>query len=604
MIKKDAYALKYMLLLLISCIFFAGFSLQQVNSAQVNEVKQYCEGYNQGTWSESSKECIGSVLSQSECEALFTGIKEETGKFYECANSCRNGQSGCNPSCEKVCSVNHLSPNSYFTKNSETGAPYAYTQPTQQEIDDMGKETCEVHSGQWIENKQECENANVGKKECESVGGSFYNCANSCRNLDSESKQNCTPYCVKVCKIGEKLTKPDYFDKTDPDYPGGSDDNSTGNPFNPDDFVTEPKLTAGSLRHSVFSPFKTIIVQQLANYDSSLRQEQTVTTIVDKFMDFDEYAEDETKEPYCRIGGQYYVKVENNAEPASGPVPGAEYYSEIFKMYYCKTTQNLLESTKIPSSWQEDDIIVYCNDGSMINVPDVNFDMYSVFINTYKACVVRNMNKSEVIITGFEIGNRVVDNSRRYFFDKESMKGPQLGTLEYSEDSSSEIEFSFNQFNKTSGEEFLTCSKHTLTTSDGKNLTFIHNNITKTYLFYSGESDISADLMDVNDVFGKDIGISRVAFFKKAGEKKIYGYEKFEKSTLKPVYIIELDNFEGYNQDVCNTLLGTHKTSLILEDKTQIICDADKIKIVAVNMNKDKVTKAFNMFKNIMMTLK
>ncbi len=191
--------------------------------------------------------------------------------------------------------------------------------------------------------------------------------------------------------------------------------------------------TAGYLKHTVYSPLGNSVIEsggpEQGYYASELTITQTVTPtdIQDGYSEFKMSSEEEA-EPFCKVGGLYTIKVENDASPA--PV-GKQTFD--LEMYYCKTTNDILKRINIPATWTDsNNLIIYCNDGKNINFNQENFDFLTTRINTYKNCVVKNLELEDknTIIFGFEVGNKIIDNSDIYFFNPENMRGALTLDLE------------------------------------------------------------------------------------------------------------------------------------------------------------------------------
>jgi hypothetical protein len=181
-------------------------------------------------------------------------------------------------------------------------------------------------------------------------------------------------------------------------------------------------LNAGTLSQTIYSPFNHVVEKESDEYHSGITKDPVETLIDDRYTDFVEYSDDDIREPFCRIGGQYMINVYND------PSPGADPSNETFKLYYCKTTRDLLRKVRIPSDWVNSDLVVYCNDGKNVHSISTNFDYITTLLNTYKACIVKNMDLEEdnVIVYGYEVGNRIVDNDPAFFYNHNSSTGPVL----------------------------------------------------------------------------------------------------------------------------------------------------------------------------------
>lgn len=191
--------------------------------------------------------------------------------------------------------------------------------------------------------------------------------------------------------------------------------------------------SAGMLRQTIYSPFETQIDIQEKGFNSERTStpKPTFTTVSDRFRDFKVYSFDDA-EPFCKVGGQYKANIYLDARgPGAGKPDDIE--SNLTKdLYYCKTTQDMLNRINLPSSWVDDNLLVYCNDGANIVDTKENFDYLTSRANTYKMCVVKNLdlNSNNTILYGYDVGNKIVDSDSSYFYDFETKKGPIVYNLD------------------------------------------------------------------------------------------------------------------------------------------------------------------------------
>lgn len=179
----------------------------------------------------------------------------------------------------------------------------------------------------------------------------------------------------------------------------------------------------GKLKHTVFSPLGDELESEESSYNSGTSSSTSETVIITRYRDFglnyDSGSQIDSPEPYCRLGGSYTLNVINDARPP------AALYENTVELYYCSTTKDILEMIQLPESWRNNQITIYCNDGANINFENINFEILTSNLNTYKVCIAKNLdlNTKNTIIFGFEVGNKVLDDNPGYLFDKASGTG-------------------------------------------------------------------------------------------------------------------------------------------------------------------------------------
>lgn len=184
----------------------------------------------------------------------------------------------------------------------------------------------------------------------------------------------------------------------------------------------------GTLRHAILSPFNDVLDTKEATYFAGVSRSVTRTVVMSRYKDFGfNYDPDSlaySSEPYCRIGGQYKINVSN--ENPHGSMQATS------NLYYCKTTEDLIDRITIPEGWQDASLVLYCNDGALINFNDINYDVFTSQMNIYKACVLKNLDLEErnTVLYGFEVGNVVLDDNPSYFFDPDTMQGQVIQGLD------------------------------------------------------------------------------------------------------------------------------------------------------------------------------
>ncbi len=115
----------------------------------------------------------------------------------------------------------------------------------------------------------------------------------------------------------------------------------------------------------------------------------------------------------CLIGGQY--KIDGVYITTEYHVDGCDAYYIVQKipedLFYCKTTKDLFNQIQIPKTWENDEIIVYCNEGLNSNFKMLNIDFLTTKLDTYNSCIIKNLDlkSKNTIIYGFEKGNQIMD---------------------------------------------------------------------------------------------------------------------------------------------------------------------------------------------------
>lgn len=175
----------------------------------------------------------------------------------------------------------------------------------------------------------------------------------------------------------------------------------------------------GYIQHTIYSPFDDILSEVSESYYEGITSSGTPTIrhAVSRYQDFAEnYDTGELEaqpQPYCKIGGDYIIKIKNYAGA------GGTYESDEISLFYCSTLADLLSNITIPSSWSSSDLSLYCNDGQIINFENINFDLLTSRINVYKGCILKNedLESENTIFYGFEVGNTYLDDDPRYRFN-------------------------------------------------------------------------------------------------------------------------------------------------------------------------------------------
>lgn len=195
----------------------------------------------------------------------------------------------------------------------------------------------------------------------------------------------------------------------------------------------------GTLKQTVFSPLGDELESAQSTYSSGTTKGTTNTIINTRYRDFglnyDSGSQIDSPEPYCRLGGPYKLEVYNDARPGAGE------YKKTVQLYYCSTTEDILNKVRVPSSWQNSQLTMYCNDGANINFANINFDILTSNLNTYKVCILKNLDLAtkNTIIYGFEVGNKVLDDNPGYLFDKSTGTGQIVQGLTLNQQLSTKI---------------------------------------------------------------------------------------------------------------------------------------------------------------------
>ncbi len=190
----------------------------------------------------------------------------------------------------------------------------------------------------------------------------------------------------------------------------------------------------GELKQTIFSPLNDELEVESATYSSGTTNSPINTQIYTRYRDFGVNYDSESTldagEPYCRIGGSYRLEIENDARPGGGV------YKNNVELYYCSTVLDLINKIQIPLSWQNSEMTLYCNDGANINFENINFDILTSNLNTYKVCILKNLDldTKNTIIYGFEVGNQNLDGNEGELFDTGSGTGQIVQTLTLNEE--------------------------------------------------------------------------------------------------------------------------------------------------------------------------
>lgn len=184
----------------------------------------------------------------------------------------------------------------------------------------------------------------------------------------------------------------------------------------------------GNLSLIVFSPFGTILMNETASLKNNDADGAFMTDIkigYEELKDLDSDTPSGNPKPYCKLGGAY--RVQNKVVTSAQEILGNANIN--YTLFYCKTTKDLIDKIKIPTSWNNSNLVLYCNDGGMIDFVELSADFLTSLADYYKICVLKNLDKEEnnTIIYGFEVGNADVDNDSGYFYNHTDEDGNILG---------------------------------------------------------------------------------------------------------------------------------------------------------------------------------
>lgn len=344
----------------------------------------------------------------------------------------------------------------------------------------------------------------------------------------------------------------------------------------------------GALSHKIIGPLGTELDSQEARYYAGETDPPgTNTVIVSRFSDFGFNYDNSNfaynAEPYCRVGGQYKIQISHEVRP-----PGAK-LSEEANLFYCKTTQDLLSKIQIPSSWAGDNLILYCNDGSITNFESLNFDIFTTQVSVYKACILKNegLITENTILYGLDSGNTQIDKIQSLDFSQGSKFTPGLDYV------------SSNQ------------GVHTFKDSSDKEY-YLGYDESDSY-FYLTDSTNTLD-SDLSSIFTlpSDFGNSRVVNFRSFDNgRKAYGYELSlsqvtGSSGQETVYKVKLENFPFYQSD-CDAMLKSYgsKSKDSLGSADTIVClPTNEVLINSKAFNSIYGRGvSFNVFKNFILDL-
>jgi len=172
----------------------------------------------------------------------------------------------------------------------------------------------------------------------------------------------------------------------------------------------------GVLKQTIYAPYDIVVANAEIGYSAGKSEERSDVELHSRYKDFGEKYDSGDlgiqTEPFCRYGGQYSINIFN--DPLHSKI-----YNETETLFYCKTTKDLINTIKVPSSWSDSNLILYCNDGNLINFKTQNIDFLTTKLNNYKICIIKNLDltSNNTILYGLEVGNFYVDSDSKYFFN-------------------------------------------------------------------------------------------------------------------------------------------------------------------------------------------
>jgi hypothetical protein len=407
-------------------------------------------------------------------------------------------------------------------------------------------------------------------------------------------------------------------------------------------FVKGIDFNRNVLYEVIYTPYGQLSVSN-SGLENTYDKNQAETTVFIDYHDIKSYpssiSEGSNDEPnsdlICKIGGDYKVQVYSYPYHAEekGPqtrkvtvnncseVPPGYSCIEIkrfgitFKTYYevttppkfnetttlfhCKTNSEIIRELKIPLIWKLDKLLLYCNDGYNIYDPNFNIDILTTKLNLYKVCILKNLDLKDnnTIIYGFEVGNSVIDDNKKYYFDTNNNTDILNSLSLISKPTSSEPYFTYEDKNN-------------------KKYYLKYNNISKMYTFYQGikpplsfmsRNVISTYILPyfLNTYLSKNI-IARID-----GNNLVVGYDlplnqinSNFKNDINPVYIIKFSPTYGFTKEVCLKGLAKYNATLeTLSQTTKVQCMDNEVLINGNPLALGKI-KAYKLFMDIILNFK
>ncbi|MCA9496794.1 MAG: alpha/beta hydrolase [Nanoarchaeota archaeon] len=311
--------------------------------------------------------------------------------------------------------------------------------------------------------------------------------------------------------------------------------------------------TRGSIYHEIYNPFE-IMADTQSNHLMVSDENNPITTVESSYIDFkyEEYKNDDVlstyASSYCLVGGQYDLSIWSYPRNSG-------LYTYRGGLYYCQTTNDLINKVKLPASWSADELVLYCNDGKFINSMINNFDFLTNHVETYKLCVLRNLDRKKTIVYGLDAGNVLVENEYAGFFKTD------YGSI-ISQSSFDKLNEGTYKFKETGSPDFF----------QNVNFKFTYDSDLSLYTLTDSGEALDTSL---KTIFPQDIGLSRVALFRSQNGKKLYGYESVAKlvsgvnnveDVILPVYKIKYGEFSAIDTMKCRNMLAYYEPSPTLSN--------------------------------------
>lgn len=374
----------------------------------------------------------------------------------------------------------------------------------------------------------------------------------------------------------------------------------------------------GLLKHTILSPYNQEIISEQSFIPITLDEDdngEQITTITSRFRDFvsgySNLNSQGTFDPFCRIGGWYKINVfldmkelhegeSMKKKDQPGTIIQNNKINSTLDLFYCKTTKDLINKITIPQTWQDNSLILYCNNGQDTTFNGINKDIeLASSLNLYKACILKNLDleQDNTILYALEVGNSVIDSNSRFYYNKNSE--PQF----------------LNYLNKPTNQEDLS--------STPNQEIIVKNTNKKLYLNYDEQDSfyslspfaLDTEIITINSLINLDtvenINSARAFLIKKIEDNILFGYDVpanllVDTNKIDSMYIIDFSNFQKYEQKFCLNSLKKYSTlnsNQITGINIPVICTENK-KII---LNENKLDSqygtytSFNIFKNLIL---
>lgn len=362
------------------------------------------------------------------------------------------------------------------------------------------------------------------------------------------------------------------------------------------------------LRLSVVSPFGDILTSSTKRFKTCRGCESPDTTINIVYQGFSKaFSCGLDKKIYCTVGGLYQIQTELKivGVPSHLCEGGCSKTLPNRDLYYCPTTIDLYKSVKIPQSWENAKLLVYCNDGvnsGHSQFKDLNFEFFSKIVKSYKVCIVKNedLDEKNTIVYGLEYGLPDVRTTKvkrtpnvrakpTTVFDTTTMEEGLVQGL------------NLKEILPVVGDLHKAVYTDVLDTE----YTLEYNSNNYEFVIYENGLDLDGVLTNFDDLSNIDESENTKSIFirKKVDNEKILGYDAagIEKgiNTRLPIYYI--NNFNFNQTDSCITYLGKYgaitptSSMMSLTDKVRCMDSG----IIEINSKEISNPNAFNIYKNI-----